>query len=66
MERAFVAPIRATMHLAKLAELAASMPSAVRCFTLEHVSLETHLCWSRKNFNKIPESPLQYQAKGSM
>ena len=66
MSPAFVAPIRATMHLAKLAELAAYMPSAVRCFTLEHESLETHLCWSRKNFNKFPGSLLQYQATGSM
>ena len=66
MARAFVSPIRATMHLAKLAELAPEMPHGIRCFTLDHEALETCTYMGRKNFDKLPETPLQYQATGSM
>lgn len=48
MDRAFSHPIKAVLHLSKLAQLAAIMPKAIRLFTLEHVSLQTVQNTSRK------------------
>lgn len=64
MDRQFISPIRATLHLTKLAELAASNPSAVRCFTLGHVALATCIRCGRKDFPVISAQPLQHHTMG--